>query len=417
MKSLKWILLICVLLFAFTGGAFGEEITLTFWHPWPSKWFEPRMGPVVDLFEYANPDIKIEIVQIPFPEFHMKLSIAGAAGKSPDMSFVNVTSSQSIMVPGYFQTIDDLVANSTVIDPSDYYRNFWKVGFCEGKQYCLPLNTDDRAMYYNKKLFEEIGVDVPPRNWEEFVEVAKKLTKGDTCGYGFRGGSGWDVALDELGTVLVQLDASLISPDGTRSQVKNPKVRQAFERLAQMFEENIVQGTALTDKAHEMVPLFSAGRIATFIENPGAPGELKEAGMEYGKDFGTAVVPYSADAHVGSCQGGWFIGMYKTGRHQEAAWKFMEFTQRPAITTFTTGELLPVRKSAMERFTVWSSKDYLAPFLETLPYAKPPYPIVPQLPGIFQMIREEFGEHVIGNQTFDEMLDRINNSVNQLLSG
>lgn len=394
----------------------GASVTLTFWHPWPDQWFEPRMGPVIELFELAYPDIDIEVIQVPFPEYDTKLTTACASGTFPDVAFINNVSTKTFLAQGCTkESLDDLVAASSVIDPGDYYAGWWNVGFEDGIQYYLPLNTDCRALFYNKHLFSEIGLEAAPTDWDEFMAAAKELTHDGVYGYGFRGGSGWDVALDELGTVLVQLDAWLLSPDGTEVQI-TPAVRRAFERLAQMFAEGIVQPTAMTDKSSELIPLFLAGRIATFIENPGAKAELERNGLVYGEDFGIVSVPYSSDAHPGSAQGGWFIGMNRDGSHKDEAWLFMEFTQRPEITTFSTGELLPIRISAAERFTVWD-KDWLEPFVETLEFSRPPLTPVPVLPAIGEAIREEFGVFVSGGQSFDQMLENIRVSVSELLQG
>ena len=395
-------------------ATFGATVTLKFWHPWPDQWFEPRMGPVIELFELVYPDIDIEVIQVPFPEYDTKLTTACVSGTFPDVAFINNVSTKTFLAQGCTrQSLDNWVTASEVIDPDDYYPGWWNVGFQEGVQYYLPLNTDCRALFYNKHLFEEIGLEAAPTDWDEFLAAAKELTKDGVYGYGFRGGSGWDVALDELGTILVQLDGWLISQDGKKVQI-TPEVRRAFERMGQMFDEGIVQPTAMTDKSHELVPLFTAGRIASFIENPGAKAELERNGWVYGEDFGIVMVPYSSGTHPGSAQGGWFIGMNRDGQHKDEAWLFMEFTQRPEITTFSTGELLPIRISAAERFTVWD-KAWLSPFVETLKYSRPPLTPVPQLPAIGEAIREEFGVYVSGRQTFDQMLENIETTLTELL--
>jgi len=44
----------------------------------------------------------------------------------------------------------------------------------DGKQYCVPLNVAYWAMYYNKKVFEEHGIEVP-ETFEDLMAAAEKL--------------------------------------------------------------------------------------------------------------------------------------------------------------------------------------------------------------------------------------------------
>ena len=73
--------------------------------------------------------------------------------------------------------LDDLIASSG-IDMEDMFPA--PLGQCVygGVYYCLPWGTDTYALYWNKDLFEDAGLDpeVPPQTLEELVEFADKLT-------------------------------------------------------------------------------------------------------------------------------------------------------------------------------------------------------------------------------------------------
>ncbi len=45
--------------------------------------------------------------------------------------------------------------------------------------YGLPLSVDVMALYYNKDILDRAGIAEAPKNWEEFQEDVKKLTKFD----------------------------------------------------------------------------------------------------------------------------------------------------------------------------------------------------------------------------------------------
>ena len=51
----------------------------------------------------------------------------------------------------------------------------------QGKIWSVPFATNNVGIFYRPSLFKAAGIKELPRNWEEFREVAKKLTR-DTNG-------------------------------------------------------------------------------------------------------------------------------------------------------------------------------------------------------------------------------------------
>ena len=89
-----------------------------------------------------------------------------------------------------------------------------------GKQLGIPFGVDMEFIAYNKKLFDEAGVDYPRDDWilEEFLEKAKRLTKdrngdGRIDQYGFRGG------LD-----CSAFGAQILAEDGSRACCNTPQM-------------------------------------------------------------------------------------------------------------------------------------------------------------------------------------------------
>jgi multiple sugar transport system substrate-binding protein len=70
----------------------------------------------------------------------------------------------------------------------DYFPLFWKTLNLGGYQYSMVPVGGTNTLYYNRALFEEAGVDLPPTSWadawswEDFVVLAEKLAKKDSSG-------------------------------------------------------------------------------------------------------------------------------------------------------------------------------------------------------------------------------------------
>lgn len=114
------------------------------------------------------------------------------------------------------ETIQRRAKNNEVKDLNEYiddefkqqfYSHTWEAVEYEGKAYAIPVNTDTRLLFYNKKAFEEAGLDSekPPETWEELERYARLLDvksgdKYDRIGFyplwGSAGASSWMMNAD-----------------------------------------------------------------------------------------------------------------------------------------------------------------------------------------------------------------------------
>jgi len=100
----------------------------------------------------------------------------------------------------------------------------------EGRQYGFPTNPGPWVIFYNKNVFDEAGVPYPEGDWtwDEFVQVAKKVTLKDEKGkrnktYGIMG--------YDLMEAVWQNGGSFYSEDGTRCTLDSVQAIQAAQWL------------------------------------------------------------------------------------------------------------------------------------------------------------------------------------------
>ena len=67
-----------------------------------------------------------------------------------------------------------------------------ELGSGKAKQWCIPWGYELNNIAYNRKIFDKVGVK-PPKNLDEMLEVAAKITKdsGGPYGVGVRGSRSW----------------------------------------------------------------------------------------------------------------------------------------------------------------------------------------------------------------------------------
>ena len=145
-------------------------------------WFfegEEQLLPALEqAFEAANPNINLEITQIPEDQYVVKIDTALAAGSPPDVGFLyEPTLGESR--PGTAARRRRSTAHE--IDLKDFNQSVMQ-GLCtiDGKVYCLGSYTGAVVLLYNKAMFDAAGIEYPsasePMTIDQYAEIAQKLT-------------------------------------------------------------------------------------------------------------------------------------------------------------------------------------------------------------------------------------------------
>jgi len=119
-----------------------------------------------------------------------KLLTAVAGGTPPALHYADRFTVPQFAQQGFFTDITDL-AQTAGVKGDDYYPFAWAEATYKDKIYALPFDTDTRALWYNKDIMKEAGLDPekPPTTLDELRAATKALTKKDGNGnvtrYGF----------------------------------------------------------------------------------------------------------------------------------------------------------------------------------------------------------------------------------------
>jgi multiple sugar transport system substrate-binding protein len=132
--------------------------------------------------EYAKANnVEVEVV-CPAPMDKILAALSGS--DAPDViAMSGSTLAQSLAYQGLTLDLKELGTQGG-IDFNDIFPASLVVCQQGSKLACLPWGTDTNALYWNKDLFEEAGLDPekPPKTLDELDQYAEKLTKKDAKG-------------------------------------------------------------------------------------------------------------------------------------------------------------------------------------------------------------------------------------------
>jgi len=163
-------------------AAAGEVIEIEYWQ----YNFEARvkaMNMLIEQFEAANPGIKvIHNSDIPYDDFRDKIAASVPAGVGPDVVTLFYGWQPIWVDSGFIVPLPEDVFTPEMVQ--EQFSPMVEASYQDGQLYTLPTAVRTLALFYNKDLMEQAGLDPenPPTTLEELEAQAVQCTKLDDQG-------------------------------------------------------------------------------------------------------------------------------------------------------------------------------------------------------------------------------------------
>ncbi|RUW29443.1 sugar ABC transporter substrate-binding protein, partial [Mesorhizobium sp. M1A.F.Ca.IN.020.06.1.1] len=270
-------------------------------------------------FEQANPGIKVELVSLPWGQAFEKFLTMVQAGDTPDV----------VEMPERWM---GLYANNGQLEDLGPYMAKWDDAKTLGDrakqfgstvnntQFMIPYGYYVNALFWNKKLFKEAGLDRPPENLDEFVEFSKKISAiPGKYGYCLRGGPGAFNGM-HMFMNIANGKGGYFTEDGTSTINEEGSVK-GLQMLADMYKNGLAPKDSVSWGFNETVTGFYSGTCAMLNQDPDAL--LGIADKMSADDFAVAPLPVgpSGKSYPTLGYAGW--AMFANSQHKDEAWKLM----------------------------------------------------------------------------------------------
>ncbi|MES2121842.1 MAG: sn-glycerol-3-phosphate ABC transporter substrate-binding protein UgpB [Chlamydiota bacterium] len=161
---------------------------IIFWHAFEGFLYD-QFADIVDDFNHQSNAYHIKLVNKGnYTETFNRGIEAFEQGNPPHILQVYEVATQTMMLkPQVFRPVDELMRHYFRKFDSDVYidavRDFYSTA--DGKMYSLPWNASTGILFYNKKAFENAGLnpEKPPKTWEEMESFSLKLLDAGYKGF------------------------------------------------------------------------------------------------------------------------------------------------------------------------------------------------------------------------------------------
>lgn len=404
-------------------AAAQETVTLKFmgWEASPLETDSVRRG--LERFMEMNPHIKVEYTPVPGDEYHTRLLTLMAGNAAPDVFFINAEGYYRQFVErGVLLQIDEYFYKSLSLE--DFIAMDQRKMLVDGHIYGSSSCVVAPVLYYNKALFDEAGIPYPSADptealtWDEFIAIAKKLTKSKGRITQF-GAYGFENMHPREATIYS--NNGLIFSEDYAKTVLNDEAQQALQKILELRTVHKVSPPAafLEQTGMNAAQMLQTGRVAMVADGSWALQEL--AKMNF--DVGVAPLPImkrpvtTGTAHLHSIWAG--------TKHPEEAWKLVEFlsSEEYQIGLVREGLWMPNRTSLYtpEGITKWLNPDVHPEGFEKLAsyfteYLEPnPALFVPR--RAWDIFEEELDKFFFDDQPIETIVSNAKRRIDPILAG
>ena len=307
-------------------GNSDDKITISFAeHVADIETQEPHMMKIINAFEEAHPNIKIDITGKEVSEHNNQMTLLAGEDKLPDIFWLEQARAKEFAENGRSARLYDL--NSYGINDS-LLPGLVNCCTVDGNDYGLPSEVMMVGFFYNKQLFEQAGIDSAPTTYEEFTDVVDKLnaagivplTVGAQDNYSIWA---FETMLARYG-FFEKLDDLL---DGSISW-DNEDFIHYFEKVEEMRENNTFTPDISNIGYFEAKEQFMGGNAAMF--NSGAWDIADFEGSDIASDIGFFWGPTFSDSpyeqQIGiKAAGGVYVVSAKAAEDPQLLEAIMEF--------------------------------------------------------------------------------------------
>ncbi|MGW0765812.1 ABC transporter substrate-binding protein [Streptomyces sp. NPDC002676] len=410
-------------------GRPGDPIVLTLLSHYASGELKAALQGPVDEWNATHDRVKVRTKAVEFTDLLTTLMVRQAAGQGADILHPYCLWNGQLVQAGVLRPAPPEHAEEIRRGYGEAAVGAASVG---GKVYGYPTEVQTYALYYNRRLLREAGVDGPPRTWRELEDTAYRTARRDRYGNTLVQGFGLSTYDDSttVGQTLALLNAAggrFVSADGRSTAIDSPAGRAVFD----LEHRLVVRGASAPGV--NVYKAFASGQVAMVISAGWWTADLKGLmGKDYG-DIGVAPVPVpEADDRRATLSTGFMLGVNTSGKHPCEAWEFLRWLNSEKVGVKNAGALkgatatrmsslqvsvgsLTGRADDMRTLLSRGGDPNLRPFLDALAYAVPE----PNVQGAQQaksLLRKNIEALWTGQQSVDEALRTTRRQVDQEVS-
>jgi raffinose/stachyose/melibiose transport system substrate-binding protein len=301
-------------------SVFAQKTELSFW-TWRPEDTE-KYQVLLASFEKQNPGITVKLTAVKNTEYNTILSAALAGGSGPDVFQSRAYGGlETFAQSGYMESLDTWVPE---------LKNFSKAArggatsIADGKIYGVPFASQTLFVYYNKKIYKELNLQVPA-TWDQFLANCATIKKAGYQALANGGKDGWTLEV-MMGALCPNFYGANDFYDAVvkgKTNFLDPRFKAAIEKLKELtpYMPDLYMGVSYTD----MQSAFINETAAQFVGGSFEAGYFQSQNPQLDFDVFPGPTLRKDDPHYVSVYADGNFSMNAASKNKEAAAKLLRF--------------------------------------------------------------------------------------------
>ncbi|MFF5932365.1 extracellular solute-binding protein [Streptomyces sp. NPDC012508] len=392
------------------SGSNSQPKTLTYWASNQGSSIEVDkkvLQPELDRFEQET-GIKVKLEVVPWSDLLNRILTATTSGQGPDVLNIGNTWSASLQSTGALLPWD--AKNLEKIGGKDRFvaSALGSTGAAGQDPAAVPLYSMAYALYYNKQMFKDAGVDKPPATWDELVATGKRLSKDGKWAIGVEG-SNLSNNIHQVYVLGKQHGADFFTADGKADFTSDGAVAAVKQYVDLMAAHKIVAPGNAEYAQNQSLSDFAKDKTAMVLwQTPSQT--FASQGMKE-DEWGVAPAPVPSGepgqgTSVNSMVAGINMAVFKNTKNVDGAMKFVKFMtsdEEQKILNKAYGSIPPVTSAQQDPAFSTPSLTVIRDTLATSASALPQVPEESQFETVVgTAVKELFADAAAGRPVTDE---------------
>lgn len=327
---------------------------------------EKIMKEIADKYMADHKDVDIQVELGTYKDHFTKLETQAQGEVMPDIFFMNAPNFLKFASNDVLAPLDDVISEKKINmdDFPDALKDMYKL---DGKQYGIPKDWDLGALWYNKEIFDEAGVEYPTDDWtwNDMVEACRKIKEKNIEGV-------WPIAAPADTQTIVydtipQAGGFIINEDKTKSGYDSPEAIEGVKAWVDLIEEGLSPNLQTLEDTKQ-VELFKSGKLAMVIDATwNVPEFMQDDNIKDKID----IVKYPYIKQRAVTIHGLSYCMPKSSANNQAAKDFLAYLASPEINDLwaESGVVIPANNNSLEKWLGSYPNVNLKAFTDQLEYS------------------------------------------------
>jgi len=324
----KVFVVLSVLLVGLMFVSFAQQITLTFAYFTDGPDL-PVIQSLIAQYQQLHPDIKINLLNIPYSDYAQKLSTMIQGGTPPDIAragdiipYQDVALNIAPYIPSYTgESVDEWVKNHSGFTSMEYWYD------TRNEVLGIPWDAGAHALFYNKDEFEKAGITAPsttPWTLDQWESAMEKIVNSGAAKYALT----YEKTSYRWSNLLYQAGGEIWNKDG-QCVINNENGVRALSFFVSLFRKNFIPESVWIGNTPAF-SYFQNGLAAMFYSGTWMIPELMQKGTV---NFNWGVMPLPMDKVNAVMTGPKVILGFKSTKYPKQVADFMLWlTSRPILT-------------------------------------------------------------------------------------